>query len=440
MLKPLEGKAALSVAQATGSFNAWEGSVRSGKTVSSTIAWLSFVLSAPPGHLMMVGKTTRTIKENVISDIITYLGPQNVRFAEGSGNLFICGRRIEVVGANDETAADRIRGRTLVGAYVDEAAVLPESFFDMLVSRLSVEGARLFMTMNPDGPKHWMKRRFLDKASYHLDHDGSITQRASDGDKVLDLKRFTLTLRDNPHNSAQYIKQVEQMYDGVFYERNILGQWAAAEGLVYHMFRDQRHVVDTSDLPQMASLLGIGVDYGTSNPTSAVLLGLGIDGCLYALDEWRHDASLPGAKPKTDAEISRDLSVWYSNILNQYGNADQAPKFYLDPSAASLKVQMRRDGLPMHPAHNKVLAGIGVVHAAFAVDRLKIHAVCEGILEEVQLYRWDAKATERGEDKPLKENDHSMDALRYAVKSTQYKWMKHIPISLLDEASEGEES
>ena len=143
--------------------NVWEGAVRSGKTISSIVAWLAFVRTGPAGPLLMVGKTQRTLKRNIIDPLIEILGPRRCRYAQGSGELWLLGRRVYVVGANDERAQEKIRGLTLAGAYADEASTLPESFWSMLLTRLSVDGARLFATTNPDAPTHWLKRSYLDR-------------------------------------------------------------------------------------------------------------------------------------------------------------------------------------------------------------------------------------------------------------------------------------
>src|SRR5690606_26825491 len=150
-----------SVALATARTNVWEGSVRSGKTIASLLAWLLYVRQGPAGNLAMIGKTERTLKRNVIDVLVEMLGERRCRHNRGEGELNLLGRRIYLAGANDARSEDKIRGLTLAGAYVDEASLVPEAFWSMLLTRLSVEGARLFATSNPDNPHHWLMRSYL---------------------------------------------------------------------------------------------------------------------------------------------------------------------------------------------------------------------------------------------------------------------------------------
>ena len=59
---------------------------------------------------------------------------------------------------------------------------------------------------------------------------------------------------------------------------------------------------------------------------------------------------------------------------------------------------------------------------------------CPVLIDEIQQYVWDKKLGEKGEDAPLKQNDHNVDALRYAVfthKVTPYNPYKHNPIQYM---------
>ncbi|CAL9662752.1 hypothetical protein [Streptomyces sp. enrichment culture] len=86
--------------------------------------------------------------------MVQMLGKKRVDYRAGAGEVTILGRLIYVAGAHDERAADKIKGLTLAGAYLDEVTTYPESFFKMLETRLSVEGAQWFGTTNPEGPNH----------------------------------------------------------------------------------------------------------------------------------------------------------------------------------------------------------------------------------------------------------------------------------------------
>src|SRR5699024_4412429 len=156
-------------------------------------------------------------------------------------------------------------GLTLAGAYVDEASTLPESFWSMLISRLSVEGAQLWSTCNPEGRQHWFKIKWLDRARLWIDHNSQIVDRSDeynalpDGDpeRTIDLHRFSFTLEDNRHNlDPKYYDDVMNMYTGLWYQRMILGYWSIAEGSVWDAYDPDTHVVN--DLPEMRRVVALG--------------------------------------------------------------------------------------------------------------------------------------------------------------------------------------
>lgn len=418
-LQVLVGKQARSAHLATARINIWEGSVRSSKTVTSLVKWMHFVRTGPRGNLLLAGKTERTVARNVIDPLIDMVGTRRCRYLAGRGELQLFGRRIYVAGANDERSQERIRGLTLAGAYVDEASTVPESFWSMLVSRLSVEGAQLFATTNPDAPAHWLKKKWIDRASLHLAGDGRV--RRYTGDDRLNLHRFSFRLADNPYLPSTYVEEISREYVGLWYRRFILGEWVVAEGAVYDMFDPARHVV--GDLPQgehIVEHLGVGVDYGTRNPFAAVRLARTNLGRLYVPGEWGHDPA-SARRQLTDAEYSAELRRWMGDLGGW---------LCIDPSAASFKVQAHHDGVPsVIDANNSVLDGIRLVASLLANDLLVIHESAAGLIDELPGYSWDDKAAERGEDKPVKVADHFCDALRYVVATTQPLWRPHVELA-----------
>ncbi|WP_406431562.1 phage terminase large subunit [Streptomyces sp. NBC_01589] len=219
----------------------YEGSVRSAKTIVSLIDWMDFVRNGPPGNLLMAGKTTRTIRDNCIEELVKMVGPQLCSYNQGKGILTLFGRRIIVASGNDESSKDKIRGLTLVGAYCDELSTMPESFFSMLTSRMSEANPRLIGTSNPDSSNHWLKKKYLDRARVHLTRTSEVRELSSD----LDLARLTFVIDDNPTLTPTYVQQRKAEYSAtpLLYKRLILGEWCIAEGAVYEVFDEQRHVV-----------------------------------------------------------------------------------------------------------------------------------------------------------------------------------------------------
>jgi PBSX family phage terminase large subunit len=436
LVAPLVGKQAASVRLATARLCIWEGSVRSSKTICSLIAWLKFVREAPAGNLLMTGKTERTLKRNILDPLVEMLGEKRCRIVAGSGEVWLLGRRVYLAGANDERAQEKIRGLTLIGAYVDEASTVPQSFWTMLLSRLSLPGARAFATTNPDSPGHWLKRDYLDRARTWLTHAGELL-RSEDEDR-LDLARFSFRLADNPHLPADYVESLSREFVGLWRKRFIEGLWVAAEGAVYDMFDEDLHVVDV--VPPVTQWLCAAVDYGTTNPFHAVLLGIGAGpdprtgarrDTLYGVSEWRWD-SRARHRQLTDVEYSGKLREWLASVrfpgTRLHG---PAPQFLvIDPSAASFKLQAYRDGWNTADGDNAVLDGIRLVSSLLGAGRLKLaRAGCPALIEEFPAYSWDDRAALMGEDAVVKVGDHGLDALRYGVKTTHGLWQSRIRLA-----------
>lgn len=418
-IDPLTGKAAAAVAHSTYPINIFEGTVRSSKTIASLLAWCRYVRTAPPGMLLLTGRTERTVVNNVVQPLMDMLGPSRVQLNRGAGAVTILGRPHVVVGANTEAARTKIQGATFAGAYADEVSTLPETYFNMLFSRLSVAGARMWGTSNPEGPVHWLKTKWLDRAALWIDRDGVHHHGGPD---ALDLLRVSFQLSDNTYltrTNPAYIERILATYKGLWRRRYLLGEWVAAEGAVYDGWDPDTHVIAHADLPEMVRVLALGVDHGMTNATDAVLLGLGVDRCLYAMDEWRAGRRVDGGA-LTVQQQSAALRGWL-------GGRPVPEWVVVDPAAAAFKVQLHHDGLRnLGDADNDVRFGISTVASLLGSGRLRVSERCTWLIEEFPSYVWDDKAAERGEDKPVKVADHGLDSLRYAVATTEAMWRPYL--------------
>ncbi|GAB2457630.1 PBSX family phage terminase large subunit [Xylanimonas ulmi] len=384
-----------------------EGAVRSGKTFAVCLAFFGAVRNAPrSGLILITGRTLQTIERNIIEPMMdgALFGTlaAAVEHTRGSSTARVLGREVHLVGANDARAEEKLRGLTACLAMCDEATLLPEAFWAQLLARLSVPGARLIATTNPGSPRHWLKTKYLDRA-----------------DK-LDMVSFKFRLDDNPSLTETYKNNLKAEQTGLFYRRNINGEWVAAEGSVYPMFDPTKHVMPRSKMPQMHRVLALGIDYGDTHRTAGILLGLGPDprgaDRLYVLAEWAPPAVTIG-------EMSKHLRDWMAG--------QPEPEWIpYDHAAAAFGHQLRTDGFSgVMRAHKSVMSGIRVVGALLAADRLVIADDATNLLDEVPSYTWDPKATERGEDSPVKADDDFVDAARYAIFSTLIHWRDAVPLT-----------
>lgn len=390
--------------------NILEGTIRSGKTIVSLLRWLIFIARAPRGgELVMIGRTRDALYRNVIKPLQdpSLFGALAalVVYTNGAPTATILGRTVHVIGASDAKAEKILRGMTVAGAYVDEVTVIPEEFFTQLLGRMSVRGAQLFGTTNPDSPAHWLKAKFLDRIA-----------------DLPDWRSWHFTLDDNPSLSDTYKAAIKAEFTGLWYRRFILGEWVAAEGAIYDMWDPLAHVIPYDTMPALAELIAVGVDYGTTNPTHAVALGITAEPVqrLVVVDEWRYKAGDKGHR-WTDAQLSAGLRAWTDDLRD---TLHLQPRWtFLDPAAASFHTQLRSDGVTgLTAASNEVAYGIRAVANLLGRGRLVVTDRCPHLIAEVPGYSWDPKATEKGEDRPIKVADHGLDALRYAAVSSERYW------------------
>lgn len=376
--------------------NILEGSVRSGKTWAM-IPKLLFMLNNydVKGDKIIFGVSKETIYNNVLTELFNFVGTKNYTYNRQTGELWLYNTRWNVVGAKDEGSEKYIRGRTVGVAYGDELTLIPQSFFQMMLTRMSPEGARLYGTTNPGSPYHYIKVDYLD------DED-----KRSKG--LVWSEHFTLD--DNFSLSPAKKAQFYSMFKGIFYKIYILGLWVLAEGIIYRDCYSED--LKYNDETRPIGLLGEGgyvsqyvaIDYGTGNPT--VFLHIIDDGETYWVEREYYYDSRVELLQKTDGQYVTDL-IEFINIHCSGACS------VIDPSAASMKAEMTLRGVWHEDAKNDVLDGIRTVANLLAKKKIRIHERCVRLNGELQTYAWDKKASEKGEDKPIKQHDHAPDALRY---------------------------
>jgi PBSX family phage terminase large subunit len=310
-------------------------------------------------------------------------------------------------GGKDEGSQELVQGITAAGALFDEVALMPESFVNQATARCSFDGSKLWFNCNPEGPLHWFKTGWIDKAP---------------GKNLLYLH---FTMDDNLSLSEKVKARYRSMYTGVFWKRFVDGEWAIAEGIIYEMFDREKHVIDVIEPDDIDSSAPkyISVDYGTQNPTVFHLWEmLGKDRRWACTKEYHHSGRDSGAQ-KTDSEYADDYEAFVPK--GKDGKPVDIAWTIVDPSAASFIAELKRRGVTVKQANNDVLNGIRLMRTMLALGRIVYAASCKHAIGEFGMYAWDEKAAARGEDAPVKESDHCMDADRYFVNTVmrrERKW------------------
>lgn len=379
-----------------------DGSIRSGKTVSMTIGFILWSMTRfDKQSFAICGRTIESLRRNVIVHIPTWLeGLFMVTERRADNKLIISvGRRTNtyyLFGGRDESSYTLVQGITLAGALLDEVALMPRSFVEQVLARCSVDGSKFWFNCNPEGPLHWFNQEWV------LKH------------KEKNVLHLHFTMKDNLSLSDKIRTRYENMYTGVFYARYIEGLWTKAEGLVYPFFDAAIHMLDAP--AEDTGRYFISCDYGTINP------------CVFGL--WRlHGASAvmvkeyyfnsrKKGKQKTDEEYYQDLDAFAGDY--------RIEQIIVDPSAASFKETIRRHGkYSVKDAKNTVLDGIRMTSTLLKAGKLRFDRSCVNTQAEFGAYAWDEKAQA---DAVIKENDHSMDQMRYFVSTVMRREVRALGI------------
>lgn len=384
--------------------NLWYGSVRSSKTYAQLWDFIArMTTTTGQGTNLLVGYSTNTIWRNFFVPLMSRpefaaVAP-HLRYRQNAPTGTLFGKPFSVVGASNEASWISIQGLTVENAWGDEAAAWPQSFWDMLLSRLSLPQSRLLATCNPDSANHYLKTQVVDKA-------------ATDPD--IHIEQFLL--EDNPTLEPAYIARLKRQYSGLFYKRMIQAMWVAAEGAVYENWNPETMVGGG----EVGTILAVGIDYGTNHPTAGYAIGIDNRGVLVCSHEWAPNYTTGTHKRLTDSQLADSLQQWLQTLPSE-------PRFiYCDPAAASFREELKQRRVPTVKASNHVLDGIRTIDSALNNGTLMIHPGCTRLIDGLASYRWDAKATKEGKDSPIKDNDDEVDALRYAVHSSRHLWRKAI--------------
>ena len=411
-VKPLSRKAINSIAN-TGYLNVWEGAVRSAKTVASSLAWIVYVTTSHEKYFLMTGKTNATLYRNVISGdfgLLAILGDKAEYKTDSEGNRVLLIRSDNgdiktcyCIGGNDERSFTKARGLTVAGWYADEVNLQPKSFIEEAFRRTLVSTDRKhFWTLNPDNPNHFIYTDFIDKY---------------EKENLTGFYLWHFTLDDNYAISAERKEELKKQYTGIFYRRFILGERCLAEGVIYDMFCIDDNTYDDSTIPEGLKRNAeryIAVDYGTTNP--CVFLDIYDDGdTIWVDNEYYWDSKVQG-RQKTDSEYGADM-------INFMGNGGVHCAVVCDPSAASFIAELKSKDIYVIPANNAVIEGIRNTATLIAKRKIKVHRErCAGIITDAGVYSWDERSALSGNEKPVKANDHRLDALRYHVMTILPNW------------------
>lgn len=397
----------------------WEGSVRSSKTFISSLAWLYYISTVSDRYFLMTGKTIGSLIRNVFENEagIASLVPTE-RKTDAIGTYYDIPtpkgvKRCYCFGGGDSDSHKSLVGLTVAGWYADEVSEHHPRFIQECFNRTIVSSTdrRHFWTLNPQAPRHIIYTEYLDRFD-------ELTK--AENDKAGGYRWYHFTLKDNPALTPETIEAIAMQYTGYAYERYILGRRVIAEGLIFpnigaEHFKDfDRSKVDCRF---------VAMDFGSTHATAWYIGGPMRDEHGKPIrDDWRV------CYEYYDQGSGKDTTDYADDFIKMCEDIGQDPRrmsVAVDPAANVLRLSLLKKGIPCYNAENAVLDGIHAVDTLTRKGRLTYHSSCIQARNGFATYSWDPKASERGEDKPIKADDDAMDAIRYLALTH----MRHLLLS-----------
>lgn len=364
------------------------GPAGTGKTYAACTKVHAIANDYPGARILMARKTLESLKSGALNTFINGVQPQRYGVATFGGNKFFPAEfrypNGSVILVSGMDKAEKILSAEFDLIYVNETPELTEDDWQMLKTRLRngrVPFQQLMGDGNPAGPRHWLNVRC------NAGTTRRITSTHRDNPAYWDWRRDDWT-----EAGRQYIETILGSLTGVQRKRLLEGVWAASEGVVYPEFVPE--MIREQDVAGWTPYLT--VDVGSKNPTAILTAYVAGDGRVHVAREvYRRNMSSTEIVAAIEAEADR-----CDPLL-----------IYIDPSAKGTITDLEHDGYPAEPANNDVLGGIlrvkGVLSGGFSID-----PNCINTIDEFGLYAYpDNPKIET--DKPVKDHDHALDALRY---------------------------
>ena len=363
-------------------FTSFVAGLGSGKTYAGCV---KAILKCRQGGCGMVVAPTfpmlRDVTQTTFFHLLAqggWLAGRDYDFNKTEGVMDWAGSRILFRSAD---APDRLRGVNLNWAYLDEAALMAEDVWKIILGRLrSGNRPQAWITTTPAG-FNWVYQYWIEK-----------------GDK--NYKLIHASTRENTYLPEEYLEDLESNYSGEFARQEIDGEFVAFEGLVYPEFSRNRHVYQPISLPDSWPRVR-GIDYGYTNPFVCLWGALDPDGRLYIYHEHYQRKTL-----------LRD----HVAAINGRGENFQ---WTVSDHDAQDNAELRAEGIQTRNAQKDVIVGIQKVKARLKVQgdghpRLYVSERCVNTIKEFSMYRWsESKAGKNEKEEPVKEFDHTQDVIRY---------------------------
>lgn len=394
-----------------------DGSIRAGKTSVMSLSFAIWAMETfEDENFAMCGKTIQSFRRNVLISLKKKLKARGYiveeHRSENSLTIHHDDRENEfyIFGGKDESSQDLIQGITLAGIFFDEAALMPESFINQGIARCSVENSKFWFNCNPEGPDHYIKKNWIDKLR----------------DK--NMIRIHFMMEDNPSLSPKMLDRYKRMYQGVFYERMVLGLWVVASGIIFryfaqnpepYLFEDKDVFDENGKCKIRFSKLVMGIDFGGSSSKSTFVLNGYING--YKEFMFLEEDGLPLTDDIDAAAICKKFIEFYTKCQKTYRYIDwvfpdsASPTMINSLRAAAKAAGIRSDNIK-GCRKNEISDRPRTFDMLLNTGRAKLNRDrCPQLIKAIQSLRWDEKKPDIPEDKNINNCNDWWDACNYTM-------------------------
>lgn len=220
-----------------------------------------------------------------------------------------------------------------------------------------------------------------------------------------DYKSYHYTSYDNPFIPSEEIDKAGKEIPEDRFSQEYLADFRKTEGLVYKEFDRTRHLASLEDIESQSSKgftdTILGIDFGYTNPSSIIPIKIDFDSHYWILEEFYKTG-------QTTEQIAEQAKLY------------KPTKVYADPAEPDRIEILKKSGLNCRDVSKDIVAGVDKVRELFKQNRIHISPDCHNLIHELETYRYPDKKPDQNEaEKPVKENDHALDALRYALYMTE---------------------
>jgi len=370
------------IAKSTKRFRVINAGRRFGKTILAVEEMIGVAVAKPERRVAYIAPTFQQARDIAWENLKRRCQPIATDTNESQLKITIKtkGNGLSTITLKSWDAVESLRGQSFHFIVIDEVAMMRNfwsGWQEVLRPALTDTKGHTMFISTPKGFNHFYEL-------YNMQ------------DTDADFQSFHATTHDNPHIDPQEIESAKEQLPDDQFAQEYLADFRKVEGLVYKEFDRERHVF--TDQKQWSDMEKRGgIDFGHTNPSSILTVYRSADRHYFVTDEYYE-------RGKVQSELNQEML------------SRRAEGWYPDPAEPDRIEEMRRAGLTIYEVSKNVSAGIDTVRSLLKQNRLHIHLNCPNLIWELETYRYKQKRADSNEpEEPVKENDHSLDCLRYVL-------------------------